>query len=215
MTWPSTGNRMVLVIDWGNSLVLVTSPTVTVDAQALHDFIEDAMASPVGELYEAIIQPEGKIEDPSNPGIFSQIIMVFNSPWQIQFWAGSGYTRIFGGKIVGGLADQPMKATGSAGDITVLESPVDGVTVATGGVLTEAGIAQAVWDHATAGTLIARELIIEKILRNELIVDPVLGTMTIMDDDNVTPFLAGPLWEDVAELVAYRGKGIAVRKRLT
>ena len=117
-------------IDWFNSIVNITSPTIEVDTQTLHDFIEDQMASPVGMQHSAVIQPEGKIEDPSNPGIFSQIIMVLNSPWQIQFWGGSGYTRIFGGKIVGGLSDQPMKATGTANDITVLESPVDGVTVA-------------------------------------------------------------------------------------
>ncbi|MDX2342776.1 MAG: hypothetical protein QNL26_02905 [Acidimicrobiia bacterium] len=123
---------MPLQIDWVAQLVEITSPTTDVDAQTLHDFIEDAAATPVGLQSGDIIQPEGKIEDPSNPGVYSQIIMVLNSPWQIQFWAGSGYTRIYGGKIVGGLSDQPMKATGTAGDITVLESPVDGLTVSTG-----------------------------------------------------------------------------------
>ena len=120
---------MGLAIDYGNQIVQITSPTTSVDAQALHDFIEDSMATPEGMQHSAIIQPEGKIEDPSNPGIFSQIIIVLNTPWQIQFWGGSGYTRIFGGKLVGGLADQPIKATGTAGDVTVLESPVDGLTV--------------------------------------------------------------------------------------
>ena len=123
---------MPLQIDWPSSLILITSPTTEVDAQTLHDFIEDQMATPVGELYGDIIQPEGKIEDPTNPGVYSQIIMVFHSPWQIQFWGGSGYTRIYGDKLVGGLNDQVLKATGTAGDISVLESPVDGVTVVTG-----------------------------------------------------------------------------------
>ena len=121
---------MGLAIDWGNSLIQVTSPTTSVDGQTLSDFIEDQMASPEGLNYSAIQLPEGKIEDPSNPGVFSQIIIILNSPWQVQFWGGSGYTRIFGAKLVGGLTDQPFKATGTAGDITVLESPVDGVTVA-------------------------------------------------------------------------------------
>jgi hypothetical protein len=94
------------------------------------------MASPEGLSQGDIIQPEGKIEDPASPGVYSQIIMVINSPWQIQFWGGSGYTRIYGAKIVGGLSDQPIKATGTAGDITVLESPVDGVTVASSSTLT-------------------------------------------------------------------------------
>jgi hypothetical protein len=122
---------MGLQIDWFNQVVQVTSPTVAVDVQVLHDFIEDQRAMPPYSADDEIILPEGKIEDPNNPGIFSQIILVFLSPWQIQFWGGSGYTRIFGGKVVGGLNNEPLKATGTAGDITVLESPVDGLAVVT------------------------------------------------------------------------------------
>lgn len=135
---------MALLLDYFNKTISVTSPTVEVDAQVLHDFIEDEMSSPIGLLNDGantsffgdILKPEGKIEDETNPGVFSQIILVLNPEWQIQFWQGSGYTRIFGGKIVGGVVGQPMKATGSAGDITVLESPVDGLVVATGSGLT-------------------------------------------------------------------------------
>jgi hypothetical protein len=137
-----------MVIDWNAYLIKILAPTVKVDAQTLHDFIEDQMATPIGMYYDPIIQPEGKIEDPTSPGIFSQIILVFNSPWQIQFWQGSGYTEIYGGKLVGGLNDQVMKATGYAGDITVLKSPVDGLTVATG-----AGAevdADSIWKHENA-----------------------------------------------------------------
>lgn len=134
---------MPLSIDTFNKLILVTSPDTDVDAQTLADFIEDFMATPVGLLTDGVwpgfagqgdIQdPQGKIEDPSQPGVFSQIILKIHPEWQIQFWGGSGYTRIFGAKIVGGLNDEPMKATGTAGDITVLESPVDGLAIATGG----------------------------------------------------------------------------------
>ena len=144
---------MPLVIDSFNKLVLVTSPTTEVSAQVLADFIEDYMASPLGLIEDGlfgerkgdILNPEGKIEDPSNPGIFSQIILIFSPEWQVQFWGGSGYTRIFGGKIVGGVGDEPMLASGTAGDITVLESPVDGVTVAVGSGL-DAGQAQQLTD---------------------------------------------------------------------
>ena len=135
---------MPIVIDAFQKLVLFTSPTVTVDAQTLHDTIEDDMASPVGLVSDGtwpqrgdILLPEGKIEDPSQPGVFSQIIIILNPEWQLQFFGGSGYTRIFGGKIVGGVGDEPMKATGTAGDITVLESPVDGLTVVSGSGVTQ------------------------------------------------------------------------------
>jgi len=141
---------MPLAIDWYSELVLVTSPTTSVDAQTLHDFIEDQMHTPEGLSVDDIIKPEGKVDNPADPGVYSQIILIFNSPWQIQFWAGSGYTRIYGGKIVGGLADEPMKATGNAGDITVLESPVDGLTVG-GASATPAAIADAVFEESAAG----------------------------------------------------------------
>ena len=131
---------MPLLIDSFNKLIKVTAPTTDVDAQTLHDFTQDYLATPRGMVEDGlwdqrgeILKPEGKIEDPSQPGVFSQIILIFNPQWQIQFWQGSGYSRIYGGKIVGGVADEPMKATGLAGDITVLESPVDGLAVATGG----------------------------------------------------------------------------------
>ena len=131
---------MPLLIDSFNKLILITSPDTDVDAQTMHDFVQDYLATPRGMVEDGtwdqkgeILKPEGKIEDPTNPGVFSQIIIILSPQWQIQFWGGSGYTRIFGGKIVGGVSDEPMKATGTAGDITVLESPVDGVTVATGG----------------------------------------------------------------------------------
>ena len=159
---------MPLQIDWFNKLIEITSPTVSVDAQVLHDFIEDQMASPIGMTSDGavegfkgdIIKPEGKIEDPSNPGVFSQIIIILNPEWQIQFFGGSGYTRIFGGKLVGGVSDQPILASGAAGDVTVLESPVDGLTVVSGSGVTaqdKLDIADQVWDetlseHTTAGS---------------------------------------------------------------
>ena len=131
---------MPLEIDAFNELIKITSPDTEVDLQTLHDFVEDYMASPVGMANDStdtsfkgdILKPEGKIEDPNQPGVYSIIILLLNSRWQIQFWAGSGYTRVYGGKIVGGVSSQPIKATGAAGDITVLESPVDGTTVAVG-----------------------------------------------------------------------------------
>jgi len=142
-------------INWEDKIIEITYPTTEVDVQELHDFIEDNMATAKGMCYSDIIHPEGKIEDPSNPGVFSQIIMIINPPWQIQFWGGSGYTRIYGGKIVGGLNDQPMKATGTAGDITVLESPVDGLTVATPAAESSTDIADAVWDDNEAQAWLA------------------------------------------------------------
>ncbi len=127
---------MPLSINSFTKIVEVTTPTTEVDLQTLHDFVEDYMASPVGLVEDGswdfrgdILLPNGKIEDPNNPGVFTQIILELNPEWQIQFYSGSGYTRIFGGKIFGGVGNEPMLATGTAGDITVLETQVDGVVV--------------------------------------------------------------------------------------
>jgi len=156
---------MPLVIDWFGSTIQVTSPTTEVDGQTLHNFIEDAMVSPEGLSYEDIINPEGKI---GSGVVKSQIIMTLNHPWQIQFWSGSGYTRIYGSKIEGGKTGlgplpQAVKATGGAGDITVLESPVDGTFVVSGSGVTaqdKTDIAALVTDDAktlTVGKYLALE----------------------------------------------------------
>jgi hypothetical protein len=131
---------MGLEIDWDEQVIKVTTPTVEVDGQTLHDFIEDQMATPEGLQHETFMFPEGKV---GSGVVKSQIIMQFADPWQLQFWAGSGYTRVYGAKIEGGKVGlgpvaQFVKATGMAGDITVLESPVDGVVVVSGsGVTTQ------------------------------------------------------------------------------
>lgn len=182
---------MPLTIDYGNEIIGITSPTTDVDGQTLHDFIEDQMASPEGLLYSDVIQPEGKIEDPSNPGVFSQIILILNSPWQIQFWGGSGYTRIYGAKIVGGLADEPLKATGTAGDITVLESPVDGVTVAIGSGVTEQDkldIADRVWDEVRLGAFTMEDMmiIIQRMVLNKVTKSG--DIIIIYEEDGATPW---------------------------
>lgn len=139
---------MPIVLDYVNELILITSPDKKIDGQTLHDFVQDEGITPVGSLHPYINQadpnadteilyPDGKIEDEGNPGVFSQIILRLNARWQIQFWIGSGYTLIDGAKFVGGLNGEVMKATGGAGDITVLQSPVDGTTVGLRNIWTE------------------------------------------------------------------------------
>jgi len=134
---------MPLKLDYVNHLVLITSPTLQVSGQTLHDFIQDEAVTPVGLLHPdtgladvnadtEIIYPDGKIEDPGNPGVFSQIILRFNVLWQVQFFGGSGFTRLFGAKFVGGVGGEVIKASGTAGDVTVMESQVDGIVTRSG-----------------------------------------------------------------------------------
>lgn len=195
---------MAIVLDYVNELILFTSPTTEVDGQTLHDFVQDEAASPVGMgqpwINQAdpqddteILYPDGKIEDPSNPGVFSQIILRLNSRWQMQFWGGSGYTRVYGAKIVGGLGGEVMKATGTAGDITVLESPVDGVTVATGSGVTEqdkTDIIDGVWADATAVALEVMTAELHK-LQGLLAGKPMTVTPTSRTVDDISQTISG------------------------
>lgn len=209
---------MPLSIDAPNKIIQITSPDTSVDLQTLHDFVEDYMASPVGMVNDGtwaarpqnrgdILVPEGKITDPSNPTVKSQIIVILHPEWQIQFWGGSGYTRIFGGKLVGGVNDQPLKATGTAGDITVLESPVDGITA-----VVETGVSGLTAEEKAQLAIID---VLRKVMVNRFVTDPNTGILTIYDDDNTTILYQGNIFEDAAAAQAYRGRGMERRDRLT
>lgn len=64
----------------------------------------------------------------------------------------------------------------------------------------------------TAGHIIGE--IIQKILRNRSITDPVAGTLTVYDDDNVTPLLVAPIYQDAAGTIPYQGQGAERKDRL-
>lgn len=69
-------------------------------------------------------------------------------------------------------------------------------------------IAAAVWAATPA-------VIIAKILRNKMVTDPATGTLTVFDDDNVTPLLTAPIYKDAAGTTPYNGTGAERRERLT
>jgi len=56
--------------------------------------------------------------------------------------------------------------------------------------------------------------ILLRIARNKTVTDPVTGTLIVYGDDDVTPMLTAPLFEDVAETQPYRKRGAEVRGRL-
>lgn len=80
-------------------------------------------------------------------------------------------------------------------------------------------IADAVWqrqlsahtDPEVFGGLLA---LLGKVARNKTVTDPVAHTITVFDDDDVTPLLVAQLFEDAAGTVGYRGQGADRRDRL-
>lgn len=57
--------------------------------------------------------------------------------------------------------------------------------------------------------------LVKKLLANRTETDPVAGTYTVYDDDDVSPLLQGNLWEDIAASQSYQGQGADRRDRLT
>jgi len=86
-------------------------------------------------------------------------------------------------------------------DVCVLNPVVPGVCP------TAEDVAAAVWAHVNA-------VLLMKMQRNKQITDPVAGTHTIYDDDDVTPLLSADLFEDAAGAQPYRGRGAERREKL-
>lgn len=60
----------------------------------------------------------------------------------------------------------------------------------------------------------ARLVLVEKILRNKTITDPVAGTITVFDNDGIAVLFTAPLFEDAAGTEPYKGQGAERRERL-
>lgn len=80
-------------------------------------------------------------------------------------------------------------------------------------------IADAVWQrqtdaHTDPGVMGGLLALLGKLARNKTVTDPSTGTITVYDDDGVTPLLTASLHEDVAGSQPYRGQGADRRERL-
>jgi hypothetical protein len=56
--------------------------------------------------------------------------------------------------------------------------------------------------------------LIEKILRNKTVTDPLSGIMTVFDDDGSTVLLTANIWQNASGTVPYSGSGVDKRDRL-
>lgn len=127
---------MATEVRFNEKIIFLTSTPVLV--QDLSNDVEDAVASPIGLAHPTqpdstgqtdVLKPEGKLADPNNPGVFSQISLNLHNEWQIQFAAGLGYASIRGGKLTGGLNGEVLKESVVGAGVSVLETQVDGVIV--------------------------------------------------------------------------------------
>lgn len=70
-------------------------------------------------------------------------------------------------------------------------------------------------NHEQIDNIETRQILMEKVLRNQLVTDPVAGTLTILDDDGVTTLLTAAIYEDADGTIPYQGTGVDRRNRLT
>jgi hypothetical protein len=127
-----------------------------------------------------------------------------------------------------GLATVEYAQIGLAGAV-VEASTITGVYEVGGGVygvdvvlnpaalslLWNTGEGTPIFAHASLQECLNQEFLI-KLLRNKRITDPVTGIQTIYNDDDATPLVAGPVWEDTAGSVPYSAtsEGIDRQDRL-
>ena len=100
----------------------------------------------------------------------------------------------------------------ASGQLILDATVTNGTIVARGiGKLLDSSVGATVVDELVD----ARRLtLIEKITRNKLVTDPAAGTLTIYDDDGVTPLVSSIIYEDTAGSQQYRGEGVDRRERL-
>lgn len=90
----------------------------------------------------------------------------------------------------------------------------------TAGSITVRGIAE-VTDNSTGTAVVSDQTITRNVVEtrklngNKMITDPVAGTITVYDDDDITVLLQADLYEDAAAVTPYQGSGAERRERMT
>lgn len=114
---------MPISFDALTKIISITTPTAEATAQELVDACRDWEDELPNMTYEKVVDAVGKAD--LGGGVTTGIVMTLSDAWQIQFWGGSGVSKVTGGTIVGGVGGEPIKATGTAGDLTIQIQPTD------------------------------------------------------------------------------------------
>jgi len=173
-------------------IIRVPSPDTEITVQELVDQIADFLEEPENLDITWFAEFGGKVSLGGTPEVFSEVILILSDDWRVEFEARAGPTFescvIRGGTIVASniYNNNPV-------------NPTD---------YTQVQIRQSI-----SGTLLNAEEM-RKILQNKAVTSKATGKMTIFDDDGVTPFLSGDIFEDEDGTIPYKGDGIERRERL-
>ena len=154
----------------------------------------DEASSTIDANIKAFAQPAATITDPLGSITFAKATRLRNSP----------ATLTGASEIVQALPKARARPTARI-DVGANPSASD--------------IAQAVWGSLTTintndGTMAKAMKLTAAVTANRVVTDPVAGTFTVYDDDNVTILASGSLWANAAGSVPYDGNGAERRDRL-
>lgn len=204
---------MAITVDWTTKIVSIPQADLTfisgtlyeADTNVIRLALKAIEASPEGMPFDDIHLHNTEV---TVAGItFFRTIEIING-YQLEFTPDSQWTARLAGSnnnffdVENGILVQnqvQLISTNSAGG-QIVETGVSGLTSAESIQLSGIDI--------TVTTL-------RKLLQNKMETNPVTGLLTVYDDDDVTPFLTGNIYEDVLAGQLYRSRGLERRDRLT
>lgn len=81
--------------------------------------------------------------------------------------------------------------------------------------IAEAVVAQKVHGLGPGNVTLGEVLgLLTRVARNRMVTDPSTGTLTVYDDDDITPLFTADIWDDAAGTTPYSGAGAEARDRL-
>lgn len=173
-------------------VIRVPDTDTEITVQELIDQIADFLDEPQWLDIDWFAEWSGNVSMGGTPEEFSEPILILTDDWRVEFEdrAGPDYVScvVRGGTLVAANTynNNPIKPS----------------------AFTQVQIRQSI-----SGSLLDAEEM-RKILMNAAITDPDTGEMSILDDDDVSVFLKGPIHEDAAGTIPYRRDGIERRGRL-
>ena len=170
----------------------VPAPDTEITVQELVDQIAEFLHAPQNLDITWFAEFGGKVSLGGTPELFSEVILILEDDWRIEFEARGGPDYV---SCV--IRDGTLVASNSFNNNPIKPS-----------AFTQVQIRQSV-----SGSLLDAEEM-RKILQNKAVTSQATGRMTIYDDDGVTPFLEGDIYEDADGTIPYRGDGIERRERL-
>jgi hypothetical protein len=207
---------MAFTFDGANKLVVCSTGTTSIDLADLWSRWKDWLLQGNAGYARAFDTVGG---DPIDPvaGTLVPLYLFVQNGWKLRPQEADHTLNVTGGSIVVSGGGDPFVST--LGDYTVrinYQQPVQAMGYSTGGGTAPSAseVADAVWQHASATSLLTKVDMAQAILRNKTITDPNTGLMVVYDIDGTTPLLTAAIYQDAAGSTPYQGQGAERRELL-